>query len=72
MKPQIYKVIKKTACGFHSWCSSSVGIIRKPNNELFDDHVESVAESKAETNIEIKLGWWRRFWNWILKLISKK
>lgn len=34
MKVLIYRIIKRTAGGFHSWCESNVGKIRKPNNNI--------------------------------------
>jgi len=35
MKVKIFKIIKITAGGFHSWCESNVGRIRKPNHNIF-------------------------------------
>lgn len=34
MSVKIYKIIKKTAGGFHSWVETNIGIIRKPNNKI--------------------------------------
>ena len=54
MKVDIFRIIKKTSGGFHSWCESNVGIIRKPNNKilLYDG-------SGA---------WWQKLLNYIKKL----
>lgn len=29
-KVEVYKMIRKTPCGFHAWYASNVGEIRKP------------------------------------------
>lgn len=69
MKVQIYNIIKRTAGGFHSWCESNVGRIRKPNN-VVDMLVRKIDECFAEEFLKPK--WYQRFWYWIKNLFNKK
>jgi hypothetical protein len=57
---EIFKVIKRTSGGFHSWCDSSVGLIRKPNNKL----------PVEEVKIPVKEKWWQRLWKWLKKIFT--
>ncbi len=61
MKVEIYKILKTTAGGFHSWCESNVGIIRKPNNKI------KIGTKSLETIIS-KLKWYQKLWNFIKKI----
>ncbi len=57
MKVEIFKQIKTTAGGFHSWVLSNVGIIRKPNNKIIIGKEE--------------ISWWKRFWLWLKMVIHR-
>ncbi len=69
MKVEIYKVIKITAGGFHSWVKSNVGIIRKPNNKILL-HFEPTKE-KVEEKPQTK-SWLQRFWEFVKKVIHRE
>ena len=62
---QIYKIIKQTAGGFHSWVESSVGIIRKPNSEINLPEITPEIK-KAEPK---KRNWLVRLWEWVKKVV---
>ena len=71
---KITKIIKITACGFHAWCESNVGKIRKPINALvklpcwFDfKGLPRPTEEIKEIYFE---KWYKRLWNWILNWIK--
>ena len=74
-KVEIHRIIRITAGKFHAWCDSNVGIIRKPNSALvklfcwFD--FWKIEKPKVKQEL-IKLKWYIRFWNWILKLLKRK
>ena len=69
MKVQIFKVIRRTAGHYHSWCETNCGILRKPNNKLPVEEVKPFEEQR-----EIRLGWWKRVLlfirNWIKKIFT--
>ena len=49
---QLYKRLKITAGGFHSWWESSVGIIRKPNNSINYLDVRTKEERVEDSKIQ--------------------
>ena len=55
---RIFKIIKIcSVVGFHSWCDSSVGKIRKPNDKLrFLDKEKEIEIKKVEP----KLNWFQK------------
>ena len=69
-KITIYKILKITAGGFHCWCESNVGVIRKPNNVISDDVWN--AFFGIEPGLEVsELKWYQKVWNWIKSLFNK-
>lgn len=86
MKVILSKILKITAGGFHCWCDSNVGIIRKPNHAvpkfLWDTFLgqepkESIVNKpmipimRTEKPEEEKLKWYQRLQNWIKGRIQK-
>jgi hypothetical protein len=76
MSVQIYKVIKQTAGGFHSWVESNVGVIRKPNNKIFINIKPDLfkntdfAISPNLTAIISKKSWFLRTWECIKRKLK--
>lgn len=81
MRVEIYKILKQTSGGFHSWVDSSIGRIRKPNgaiNVLRNGQIDQQELSaippfpnKAENKIEVKLKWYQIILNFIKRLFKK-
>ena len=76
-KVEIYKILRTTAGGFHSWCESNVGIIRKPNSAIRFMNVDiSKSQDKGDLGghiikgVEPKLKWYQKVWNWLIKLFK--
>ena len=73
---QISKILRITAGGFHSWCESNVGMVRKPNNVILEANENALSEDiidefwqKTEKVLEPK--WYQRLWNWIKSLFKR-
>lgn len=84
-KVVLNKILKITVGGFHYWCDSNVGIIRKPSYAvpefIRDTFLGTKPEKEPQTIIKKemiyklkreKLKWYRRLWNWIVKFFSKR
>ena len=73
MSVKIYKTIRLTPGGFHSWVDSEVGIIRKPNHMLYDVR-EPVAAIKPAAELIaqpiVRHPWWLRLWAWLTKKLG--
>jgi len=65
------KIISIIAGKFHCWCESNVGRIRKPNHAVPQDLWDAFNGVIRAEPEEIKLRWYQRFWNWILKIFKK-
>jgi hypothetical protein len=72
MKVEIYKIIKRTSGRFHSWCQSTVGNIRKPNNKIREvlEEPEEFVSSIPSVFVLNELSWYRKLWYWIKHLFS--
>ena len=81
-KVLISKVLSITAGGFHCWCDSNVGRIRKPNNAISDFlwDIFSGREAKQKTiakkEMTYKLKdekpkWYKRILRWVKSLFKK-
>ena len=82
MKVKIYKTIKQTAGGFHSWCKSNVGVIRKPNSSIecevpiiFKEELIKQKEKEfviaQELGVPLQQKWYLKAWIWIKSLFIK-
>ena len=71
-KVEIYKIIRRTAGGFHSWCESNVGRIRKPNQNIV---VVKKKILKPIRDFLIERKWyqrvWKQFYQWFIKLFKR-
>ena len=78
VKVEIYRINKITAGGFHCWCRSNVGTIRKPNNiisqSLWDEFNRiGVAEIGIESSwFKSLLLYLKSLWQRIKKIFQKK
>ena len=79
-KATISKVLRITAGGFHCWCDSDVGIIRKPNNVISDFIWDTFLGKEPKPIIkkemtyrlkEEKLKWYKRIWRWVKSFFKK-
>ena len=84
-KAILLKIRKITAGGFHCWCDSDVGIIRKPNYavpealwDVFYGRPKKIDYEKDKDfaaviplRSKVKLKWWQKLWYWFLGLIQK-
>ncbi|MDD5016166.1 MAG: hypothetical protein PHW73_13910 [Atribacterota bacterium] len=83
---RISKILRITAGGFHAWCESNVGIIRKPGNVLSNlpcwydfwnlpkpeiKIVEDVVLPDVPEKIEPLLKWWQKIWRFITNLLKR-
>ena len=72
---EIYEIIKITSGGFHSWCKSNVGIIRKPNINISQSLWNKFKRIEPEKIVEqpkIVLKWYHKIWNWFINLFKFK
>lgn len=78
-KALLSKILKITPGGFHCWCDSNVGIVRKNNNEVPDflwDKFHGIKSRPIVSEPMIPIirtenpspkKWYQRLWNWIIK-----
>ena len=77
-KAILLKIIEITPGGFHCWCESNVGRIRKSNENvperLWDKFYGRTPKPEAEIPLrsEVKLKWWQRLWYWFLSLFRRR
>ena len=70
MRVKIHRIIKQTAGGFHSWCESNVGRIRKPNSSIAM-MMEEEKERRPLREFLVEPKWYQKLWRWLVKLFKR-